>query len=69
MNDELIFLGSGGGRHNIRTQHRATGGILYKFKGNIRLHFGRRLIWLWEPGSLSIKGAAVSLFQHLCLVP
>lgn len=33
MNDELIILGSGGGRHHIRTQYRATGGILYKFNG------------------------------------
>jgi len=33
MNDELVILGSGGGRHHIRTQYRATGGILYKFKG------------------------------------
>jgi ribonuclease BN (tRNA processing enzyme) len=33
MNDELVILGSGGGRHNIRTQYRATGGILYKFNG------------------------------------
>ena len=33
MNDELVILGSGGGRHHIRTQHRATGGILYKFNG------------------------------------
>lgn len=32
-NDELVFLGSGGGRMHVRTQHRATGGILYKFKG------------------------------------
>lgn len=31
MDDELVFLGSGGGRHHIRTQYRATGGILYKF--------------------------------------
>ncbi|MHA2035688.1 MAG: MBL fold metallo-hydrolase [Promethearchaeota archaeon] len=31
MNDELVILGSGGGRHHIRTQHRATGGFLYKF--------------------------------------
>ena len=31
--DELVFLGSGGGRHHIRTQFRATGGILYKFNG------------------------------------
>ncbi len=29
--DELVFLGSGGGRHHIRTQFRATGGIIYKF--------------------------------------
>jgi len=33
MNDELVILGSGGGRHHIRTQYRATGGILYKFNG------------------------------------
>jgi len=32
--DELVILGSGGGRHNIRTQYRATGGLLYKFNGN-----------------------------------
>lgn len=32
--DELVILGSGGGRHNIRTQYRATGGILFKFDGN-----------------------------------
>ena len=31
MDDELVILGSGGGRHHIRTQHRATGGFLYKF--------------------------------------
>ncbi|MHA1509404.1 MAG: MBL fold metallo-hydrolase [Promethearchaeota archaeon] len=31
MNDELVILGSGGGRHHIRTQYRATGGVLYKF--------------------------------------
>jgi ribonuclease BN (tRNA processing enzyme) len=31
--DELVFLGSGGGRHHIRTQFRATGGIIYKFNG------------------------------------
>jgi ribonuclease BN (tRNA processing enzyme) len=31
--DELIFLGSGGGRIHIRTQYRATGGILFKFNG------------------------------------
>ena len=34
MNDELVILGSGGGRHHIRTQHRATGGFLYKFNGH-----------------------------------
>ena len=34
MQDELIILGSGGGRHHIRTQYRATGGILYKFNGS-----------------------------------
>jgi len=33
MEDKIIILGSGGGRHHIRTQHRATGGILYKFNG------------------------------------
>jgi len=33
MKDELVILGSGGGRHHIRTQHRATGGLLYKFSG------------------------------------
>jgi len=33
MDDELVFLGTGGGRHHIRTQHRSTGGILYKFNG------------------------------------
>ncbi|MFW9999339.1 MAG: MBL fold metallo-hydrolase [Candidatus Hodarchaeota archaeon] len=31
--DELVILGSGGGRHHIRTQYRATGGIIYKFNG------------------------------------
>ncbi|MFX1496115.1 MAG: MBL fold metallo-hydrolase [Promethearchaeota archaeon] len=34
MDDEIVFLGSGGGRHHIRTQYRATGGILYKFNGS-----------------------------------
>ena len=34
MDDEIVILGSGGGRHHIRTQHRATGGILYKFNKN-----------------------------------
>ncbi len=33
MDDELVILGSGGGRHQIRTQHRATGGFLFKFNG------------------------------------
>jgi ribonuclease BN (tRNA processing enzyme) len=33
MNDKLVILGSGGGRHHIRTQYRATGGILYIFNG------------------------------------
>lgn len=37
MNDKLVILGSGGGRHHIRTQYRATGGILYKFN-NIQAH-------------------------------
>ena len=34
MDDELVILGSGGGRHHTRTQYRATGGILFKFNGN-----------------------------------
>lgn len=34
MDDELVILGSGGGRHHIRTQYRATGGFLFKFNGN-----------------------------------
>ncbi|MHA2287482.1 MAG: MBL fold metallo-hydrolase [Promethearchaeota archaeon] len=34
MDDELVILGSGGGRHHIRTQYRATGGILFKFLDN-----------------------------------
>ncbi|MFO8017655.1 MAG: MBL fold metallo-hydrolase [Promethearchaeia archaeon] len=33
MKDEIVILGSGGGRHHIRTQYRATGGFLYKFNG------------------------------------
>lgn len=33
MEDEIVILGSGGGRHHVRTQYRATGGILYKFNG------------------------------------
>jgi ribonuclease BN (tRNA processing enzyme) len=51
MHDELIILGSGGGRHNIRTQHRATGGILYKFNG-IQAHI--------DPG----PGAIVRINQY-----
>ena len=34
MDDELVILGSGGGRHHIRTQYRATGGLLFKFNGH-----------------------------------
>jgi ribonuclease BN (tRNA processing enzyme) len=33
IDDELVFLGSGGGRIHVRTQHRATGGVLLKFNG------------------------------------
>ena len=51
MNDELLILGSGGGRYHIRTQHRATGGILYKFNG-IQAHI--------DPG----PGAIVRLNQY-----
>ena len=51
MEDELVILGSGGGRHHIRTQHRATGGILYKFNG-IQAHI--------DPG----PGATVRLNQY-----
>ena len=51
MNDELIILGSGGGRHHIRTQHRATGGFLYKFN-NIQAHI--------DPG----PGAIVRINQY-----
>jgi ribonuclease BN (tRNA processing enzyme) len=51
MDDELIFLGSGGGRHHIRTQHRATGGILYKFN-NTQAHI--------DPG----PGAIVRINQY-----
>ena len=49
--DELVILGSGGGRHHIRTQYRATGGILYKFNG-IQSHI--------DPG----PGALVRLNQY-----
>jgi ribonuclease BN (tRNA processing enzyme) len=51
MDDELVILGSGGGRHHIRTQHRATGGILYKFNG-IQAHI--------DPG----PGATVRINQY-----
>ncbi|MFX1426680.1 MAG: MBL fold metallo-hydrolase [Promethearchaeota archaeon] len=34
MKDQIVILGSGGGRHHIRTQYRATGGFLFKFMGN-----------------------------------
>jgi ribonuclease BN (tRNA processing enzyme) len=51
MEDELVILGSGGGRHHIRTQHRANGGILYKFNG-IQSHI--------DPG----PGAIVRINQY-----
>lgn len=51
MEDELVILGSGGGRHHIRTQYRATGGILYKFNG-IQAHI--------DPG----PGAIVRINQY-----
>ncbi|MBD3254514.1 MAG: hypothetical protein GF383_05445 [Candidatus Lokiarchaeota archaeon] len=51
MEDELVFLGTGGGRHHIRTQHRATGGVLYKFNG-IQAHI--------DPG----PGALVRINQY-----
>jgi ribonuclease BN (tRNA processing enzyme) len=51
MEDELVILGSGGGRHHIRTQHRATGGYLFKFNG-IQAHI--------DPG----PGATVRLIQY-----
>ncbi len=51
MEDEIVILGSGGGRHHIRTQHRATGGILFKFNG-IQAHI--------DPG----PGAIVRLNQY-----
>ncbi|MFX1377678.1 MAG: MBL fold metallo-hydrolase [Promethearchaeota archaeon] len=51
MNDELVILGSGGGRHHIRTQYRATGGIIYKFQG-IQAHI--------DPG----PGAIVRVNQY-----
>ena len=51
INDELVILGSGGGRHHIRTQYRATGGIIYKFNG-IQSHI--------DPG----PGAIVRINQY-----
>ncbi|MDX1798337.1 MAG: MBL fold metallo-hydrolase, partial [Candidatus Lokiarchaeia archaeon] len=51
MADEIIILGSGGGRHHIRTQYRATGGILYKFN-DIQAHI--------DPG----PGAIVRINQY-----
>lgn len=51
MTDKLVILGSGGGRHHIRTQYRATGGILYKFNG-IQSHI--------DPG----PGAIVRINQY-----
>jgi ribonuclease BN (tRNA processing enzyme) len=51
MTDELVILGSGGGRHHIRTQYRATGGILYKFN-DIQSHI--------DPG----PGAIVRVNQY-----
>ena len=60
MDDELIFLGSGGGRHHIRTQHRNTGGILYKF--NVYKFNGspKRIQAHIDPG----PGAIVRLLQY-----
>lgn len=49
--DYLAFCGSGGGRIHIRTQYRATGGILFKFNG-IQAHI--------DPG----PGAIVRLNQY-----
>mgnify|MGYP006282471683 CR=1 FL=1 len=37
MNDNLVFLGTGGGRYNTATQHRQTGGIIYVFD-NVQMH-------------------------------
>jgi len=51
MKDEIVILGSGGGRHHIRTQYRATGGFLLKF-GGIQTHI--------DPG----PGAIVRLTQY-----
>ena len=51
MEDQLVILGSGGGRHHIRTQYRATGGILYKFN-RIQAHI--------DPG----PGAIIRISQY-----
>ena len=51
MEDELVILGSGGGRHHIRTQYRSTGGIIYKYNG-IQAHI--------DPG----PGAIIRLLQY-----
>ena len=51
MKDKLVILGSGGGRHHIRTQHRATGGFLLKLNG-MQIHI--------DPG----PGAIVRLNQY-----
>ncbi|MFO7794637.1 MAG: MBL fold metallo-hydrolase [Promethearchaeati archaeon] len=51
MKDEIVILGSGGGRHHIRTQYRATGGILLKVSG-IQTHI--------DPG----PGAIVRINQY-----
>jgi len=51
MDNEIIILGSGGGRHHIRTQYRATGGLLLKLNG-IQTHI--------DPG----PGAIVRINQY-----
>ncbi|MHA1764021.1 MAG: MBL fold metallo-hydrolase [Promethearchaeota archaeon] len=51
MNDEIVFLGTGGGRYHVRTQHRATGGILFKVNG-VQAHI--------DPG----PGATVRINQY-----
>jgi len=51
MEDEIVILGSGGGRHHIRTQYRATGGLLLKVDGT-QIHI--------DPG----PGAIVRINQY-----
>lgn len=51
MENEIVILGSGGGRHHIRTQYRATGGLLLKLNG-IQTHI--------DPG----PGAIVRINQY-----